>query len=109
VPANWYNVPPIVAPAVGLAAAVTEPEPSATESVWLAVAPVPNARARTPDDAAALPIAIEEVLVAVAFTPTATAPRPDDTAAPPIAIESVSLAIAFSPIAYAEAPDAVAK
>ncbi|OJB06126.1 Tash protein PEST motif family [Burkholderia ubonensis] len=48
VPANTYVVPPMVALAVGFAAAVTDPEPSATSPALFATAFGPIATELTP-------------------------------------------------------------
>jgi len=66
VPANAYVTPPITALVVGLAAAVTEPFPSATLSAFAAVAALPNAIEFAADATALVPIATE-------FPPTAEA------------------------------------
>ncbi|WP_244102103.1 hypothetical protein [Burkholderia ambifaria] len=72
-PANVYAFPPIVAPAVGVAAPVTEPEPSATSPAFVAAAPEPIATDVAPVAFALLPTATLAAPPAVAPTPAASA------------------------------------
>ncbi|RKT13478.1 hypothetical protein B0G69_6634 [Paraburkholderia sp. RAU2J] len=77
-PAKSYDFPPMVALAVGLAAAVTEPEPRATSPAFVV--------------AAFWPIATEFAAAPVAASPRATALAP-------AAVAFVPTAIAFTPLA----------
>jgi hypothetical protein len=78
VPAKLYVLPPIVVPEVGLAAAVTEPEPSATSPAFVVVAFAPSATefaaaplAASPKATALAPAAVAFVPIAIAFVPVA--------------------------------------
>jgi len=73
-----YALPPIVAPAVGFAAAVTEPEPNATSPAFVVAAFWPIATepaaapfAESPNATALVPPAVAFVPTAIAFTPVA--------------------------------------
>jgi hypothetical protein len=77
-PAKSYDFPPIVALGVGLAAAVTEPEPSATSPALVV--------------AAFWPIATEFAAAPVAPSPSATALAPAEVAFVPMAMASTPVA-----------------
>nr|WP_301280478.1 hypothetical protein [Collimonas arenae] len=77
VPANAYEVPPIVTLEVGVDAAVVDPAPSATSPALLATAPEPNARPLVATALAVSPKATDPAPPAVEVLPRATEPWPD--------------------------------
>ncbi|CAE6935872.1 hypothetical protein R70211_05388 [Paraburkholderia domus] len=107
VPATLYDVPPTVTLEVGVAAAVTEPEPKATSLALTAVAPEPSATAPVVVAVDVLPRASEPVPVATFELPSATAPVPLDVLLAPTATAPVPVALFGSPIATAPLPLAV--